>query len=249
MDAHDKIFELLFDKDEVTWQALLYELVKAEGMDPWDIDISILTKRYIATIRKLKELNFRISGKILLAAAILLRIKSHRLLTDDISEFDRLISGEEEVDELTFEEDIEKLEEFEKPSLIPRTPQPRKRKVSIYDLVDALQKALEVKRRRVLNSIPPTDVSIPKKTRDITKVIREVYGKIKTFILRNKKNSVTFSELLPSDSKDDKIYTFVPLLHLTTQRKIDLHQEKHFGEIDIMLNQGKKQVEGELGDN
>jgi len=82
-------------------------------------------------------------------------------------------------------------------------------------------------------------------------LFRQMAGrrKIKTFILRNKKNSVTFSELLPSDSKDDKIYTFVPLLHLTTQRKIDLHQEKHFGEIDIMLNQGKKQVEGELGDN
>ena len=248
MDAHDRIFELLLDKDEITWQTLLYELVKTEQMDPWDIDISMLTKKYIATIRKLKELNLRISGKVLLAAAILLRIKSNRLLNEDLTEFDRLIAGQEEsLDDLAFEETFEKLQDSEKPNLIPRTPQPRKRKVSIYDLVDALQKALEVKKRRVLNSIPPTNVTIPKKTRDVTQIIREVYGRIKSFILRNNKNRVTFSQLVPSDSKEDKIYTFIPLLHLTNQRKIDLYQEKHFGEIDIMLNQTEKEIENQLG--
>lgn len=248
MDAHDKIYELLLDKDEFTWQTLIYELVKTEQMDPWDIDISILTKRYITTIRKLKELNFRISGNVLLAAAVLLRIKSNRLLNEDLTEFDRLIAGQDEdIEDLSFEEDVEKIQDYEKPTLIPRTPQPRKRKVSIYDLVDALQKALEVKRRRVLNSIPPTNVEIPKKTKDITQVIRDLYGRIKIFVFRNKKNRVSFSQLVPSDSKKDKIYAFVPLLHLTNQRKIDLYQEKHFGEIDITLNQAEKEVSKELG--
>ena len=248
MNVHDKIFELLLDKDDITWQTLLYELVKTEQMDPWDIDISILTKKYITAIKKLKELNFRISGKVLLAAAILLRIKSNRLLTQDLTEFDRLIAGQEEnLEDLAFEETFEKLQDSEKPNLIPRTPQPRKRKVSIYDLVDALQKALEVKKRRVLNSIPPTNVTIPKRTRDVTQVIREIYGRIKAFIFRNNKNIVTFSQLVPSDSKEDKIYTFIPLLHLANQRKIDLYQERHFGEIDIMLNQTEKETENQLG--
>src|SRR3989338_10796337 len=121
MNAHDKIFELLLDKDEITWQTLLYELVKTEQMDPWDIDISMLTKKYIATIRKLKELNLRISCKVLLAAAILLRIKSNRLLNEDLTEFDRLIAGQEEsLDDLAFEETFEKLQDSEKPNLIPR---------------------------------------------------------------------------------------------------------------------------------
>jgi len=244
MEAHDKIFEMLFDKDEVTWQTLLFDLVKKEQMDPWDVDLSILTKRYITTIKKLKDLNFRISGKVLLAASILLRIKSNRLLNEDLTEFDRMISGQEdEIDDLTFEERVEKMDEVGKPNLIPRTPQPRKRKVSIYDLVGALQKALEVKKRRVMNSIPPTNIDIPKKTRDITQVIREVYGKIKSFIFKNSDNKVTFSQLLPSESKEDKIYTFVPLLHLSNQRKVDLHQEEHFGEINIMLNKGEKKIE------
>ena len=187
----DKIFQLLFDKDEVTWQSLLYDLVKTEQMDPWDIDVSILSKRYIEMIKKLKELDFRISGKIVLAAAILLKIKSHRLVGEDLMQLDRLISGTEE-QELFEELDdaVEKPGLEEKPSLIPRVPQPRKRKVSIYDLVGALEKALEVKQRRVMHSIPPLNVEIPKKTVDITQVIRDVYGRIKEFFFTNQKNKL-----------------------------------------------------------
>jgi len=244
MDNNDKVFQLLFDTDEVTWQTLLYELVKKEQMNPWDINISLLTKRYIETIKKLKELDFRISGKVLLAAAILLKIKSNRLLNEDLSEFDRLFTDSEEeiLEELGIEES--RVYDEEKRPLIPRTPQPRKRKVSVFDLVKALEKALEVKQRRVLNSIPPMDIKAPKKTREITQVIREVYTRIKSFFTMQKR--LTFSQLVPSNTKEDKIYTFIPLLHLTTQRKIDLAQQEHFGEIEIMLNT-KKEVDKEVG--
>jgi segregation and condensation protein A len=246
MDSHERIFQILYNKDEVTWQTLLYELVKKEQMNPWDINISMLTKRYIETIKKLKELDFRISGKVLLAAAILLKIKSNRLLNEDLSEFDRLLTESEE--ELIEELDLEEPRAYdeEKRPLIPRTPQPRKRKVSVFDLVNALEKALEVKKRRVLNSIPPMDVKIPKKTRDITQVIREVYSKILSFFTKNTQNKLTFSQLVPSETKEDKIYTFIPLLHLTTQRKVDLEQKEHFGEIEIMLNT-QKEVDKEIG--
>ena len=216
MDSNEKIFEILYNKDEVTWQALLYELIKKEGMNPWDINISLLTKKYIEIIKKLKELDFRISGKVLLAAAILLNMKSNRLLNEDLSELDRMLSEpEEDADSIMFEEPP-----FyplgEKPTLIPRTPQPRKRKVSIFDLVKALEKALEVKQRRVLNSIPPMNVSIPEKKRDITQIIRDVYLRVRS--LFTQQNSLTFSQLVPSSAKEDKIYTFIPLLHLSNQR-------------------------------
>ena len=243
MDSNERLFQILYNEDEVTWQTLLYELVKKEQMDPWDINISLLTKKYIQIIKKLKELDLRISGKVLLAAAILLKIKSNRLLNEDLSELDRLLTESEElVDELDLEEPVV-YEDGEKHPLIPRTPQPRKRKVSIFDLVGALEKALEVKRRRVLNSIPPMDVKVPKKTKDITQIIREVYGRIKAFFTRQER--LTFSQLVPSNTKEDKIYTFIPLLHLTTQRKIDLNQKEHFGEIEIMLNT-EKEINEEL---
>ena len=244
MDSNERLFQILYNEDEVTWQTLLYELVKKEHMDPWDINISMLTKKYIQIIKKMKELDLRISGKVLLAAAILLKIKSNRLLNEDLSELDRLLTESEELaDELDLEEPVV-YEDGEKHPLIPRTPQPRKRKVSIFDLVGALEKALEVKRRRVLNSIPPMDVKVPKKTKDITQIIREVYGRIKAFFTRQER--LTFSQLVPSNTKEDKIYTFIPLLHLTTQRKIDLNQKEHFGEIQIMLNT-EKEINKEIG--
>lgn len=48
-------------------------------------------------------------------------------------------------------------------------------------------------------------------------------------------NTLKFTELLPSEKKEDKILTFVPLLHLRNQQKVELHQKIHFGEIDIEL--------------
>jgi len=248
---HEQIFDLLFEKDEVTWQSIMQELVKSEDMNLWDVDVSKLTKKYIETIKKLKELDFRVSGKVLLAAAILLKIKSNKLVGEDIEYLDRLIQEQDQEELMDFEEDLEPRKQEDIPkNLIPRTPQPRKRKVSIYDLMGALERALEVKRRRVLKSIPPMDVEIPEKKRDISDVIKEIYGKIKAFFWENKKNSLKFSKLIPEGAtREDKIYTFVPLLHLTNQRKIDIFQQKHFGEIDIILKKTKEEVNKELGIN
>ncbi|MBI3027433.1 segregation/condensation protein A [Candidatus Woesearchaeota archaeon] len=246
MDPHDRIFNIIFSKaDEITWQSVLYELVKTEQMDPWDIDVSILAQKYIEMIRTLKEHDFRISGKMLLAAAILLKIKSNKLVGEDLGELDRLLIGvEEQIEELGFEETgiLPKMDEI--PTLIPRTPQPRKRKVSVFDLVDALERALEVKKRRLLNSIPPLNLEAPKKKKDVTEIIREVYGKIKMFFFKALKEKLTFSKLLPSDSKEDKVHTFIPLLHLAQQNRIELLQEAPFGEIEILLR--KKEEEQKM---
>ena len=243
MDPHDRIFNILFSKaDEITWQTIIFDLVKTEQMDPWDIDVSILAQKYIDMLRTLKGHDFRISGKVLLAAAILLKMKSTKLIGEDLSELDRLLIGvEEEIDELGFEETtMPKLDEI--PNLIPRIPQPRKRKVSIFDLVEALERALEVKKRRLLHSIPARDLEAPKKKKDITEIIREVYGKIKGFFINALSGKLTFSKLLPSESKEDKVHTFIPLLYLAQQNKIELKQEAHFGEIEILL---KRKEEGQ----
>src|SRR3989338_6506078 len=101
-NPHDRIFSIIFSKsDEVTWQSIIFELVKSEQMDPWDVDISAITQKYIEMLRTLKEHDFSVSGKVLLAAAILLKMKSHKLVGEDLNELDRLLIGvEEEMEEL-----------------------------------------------------------------------------------------------------------------------------------------------------
>ena len=241
-----KIFQILFEEDEVTWQSIIYRLIKEENMDPWDVDISLLTKKYIKMLKKLKEMDFRISGKVLLAAAILLKIKSNRLVGEDLSEFDKLIASAEAHEDEFGDEFYDQLErefdelysgaKFVKPRLIPKTPQPRTRKVSVYDLIEALNVALEVKKRRVLRTMPAKKIEIPEKTVDITEVIKEVYEKIKKILAEGTKK-LFFNQLVPSESKEDKVMTFIPLLHLTNERRIALNQRKHFGPIEVVLRE------------
>jgi len=236
---HEKIFNMLVNQDEITWKSIIHELVNTGQINPWDVDVSILTNKYIETVKKLQELDLMVSGKVVLAAALLLKMKSNRLVGEDLDQLDRLFSQTDEAEELLDDDLIPEKRDPVRADLIPRVPQPRKRKVSVYDLVNALEKALEVKKRRVLHSMPPTNIKIPEKKKDITQIIREVYGNIKSFFSRTNKKTLLFSNLIPSGSKADKVFTFIPLLHLTNQRKIDLEQYKHFGDIHIFLKENK----------
>ena len=236
--SQDKILNLLMQKDEITWQTILLDLVKSGEINPWDIDISMLANKYLDIVKKLQESNLFISGKVLLASAILLKIKSERLITEDIGLLDNLM----------FPAPMEELGQFMdphsrriildvEPKLTIKTPQARKKRVQIDDLISALERALEVNERRLLRIADrnrvPADLFIPEKKVDITKLIMELYDKIRFAF--TKKPSLTFRELVPSDNKNDKISTFVPLLHLSNQEKVDLDQKEHFGEIHIKL--------------
>ena len=235
---HDRILDIVVQKDEVTWQSMIYELVKHEGMNPWDIDVSLLSARYIQMLKKFNELDFRVSGKVVLASAILLKIKSQKLLNDDMGELDKLMSRDEEMSSDEFYEDLESEGVRENPgipALIPRTPQPRKRKVSIYDLMIALQKALEVRDRRVMRRIPSVTVEVPARKVDITKLIGNIMAKINTHY-DSTAQKLSFDALVEGLEKTAKVHHIISLLHLANidHRKIDLIQEEHFGRIDIV---------------
>ena len=66
----DQILDMLLKRDEITWQDLIKDLVKSEGIDPWNVDISLLAKKYVDIVKQLKEVNFFVSGKVVLAASI-----------------------------------------------------------------------------------------------------------------------------------------------------------------------------------
>ena len=216
---------------------MIFNLVKKEGLDPWDINVSSLAEKYIKKLKELKELNLKVSGKVVLAAAILLRLKSNKLVGDDLDEFDRLIAGSEVSEEEFYDELAQELargEEVPKEkldfSLLPRLPQPRKRKVSVFELVKALEKALEVKQRRVLRNTPP-DVRAPVKGFDIGKAITELGQRIDSLIAARK--NIKFTDLLSENSKEDIVFTFLPLLHLSNDGTINLKQNVSFGDIFI----------------
>ena len=236
----EQILDMLLKEEEISWKTIIYDLVRSEEINPWDVNVTILTKKYIEVIKKMQEHDLRLSGKVLLAAAILLKIKSTHLIDNDISKLDLLLNQTEELDENEddFYDAVEggrNKRDKEQYTLIPRNPQPRNRKVSVNDLVNALQRAMTSK-KRFLERIKPVKFTMPDKHIDIMAVIKDIYHKIQYYSNKDKKKELTFSNLLPPRAgKQEKVYTFLPLLHLENQHKVEMNQDKAFEEIKVKL--------------
>ncbi|MBI2042883.1 segregation/condensation protein A [Candidatus Pacearchaeota archaeon] len=229
----EKIHSVVFSK-EIGWQEIIYDLINSEQLDPWNVDITVLTNKYLEKIQELEE-NYFVSSKVLLAAALLLRIKSEILLNKYIKTIDEILFGSREKKQ-TIMERIELDEEI--PELIPKSPLPRFRKVTINELVESLNKAIITENRRirkeVLNNRALIDASfsLPKRKFAINDRIKEIYERLFECLKNNGEGFVPFSVLVGNE-KDGKIYTFTSLLHLENQKKIWLHQEEHFGDINV----------------
>ncbi|MEM2874153.1 MAG: segregation/condensation protein A [Candidatus Nanoarchaeia archaeon] len=240
-DSDKFIYNLIFQEDDVSWQSVIYELAREGKIDPWDIDISILAQEYLTMIRRLKEMNFRLSGKVILAAAILLKMKAEHIGLEQLL---MLTNPEQFTQEIEEEASYEFEKHFTKAKLDARIPIPRKRKVTIFELVDALKRAIEVderRRRRWLELRPAMAPHIEVKKVDIFGKIEFVFNRLKALVRKFKKSIISFEELLPSKERCDIIWTLVPLLHLATQGKLELKQQEAFGPIFI------KTSEKELG--
>lgn len=253
MKPNRQIYNMIFEEDDLKWQSLIYEMIRTGKVDPWDIDVSVFAQEYLKMIKKLKQLNFRISGKVVLAAAILLRMKTDRL---GLQQFLGLIEEQEDElqeeapDELNesqtemeqrIEQVAQQINKHKKIALSPRLDRKRERKVTVFELMAALKKAMEVDARRVQRKKQVEDkFKQPEydfKKFDILGKIKKVYEALILFFKKYKKNTVEFSQIIPSKEKRDIIWTFVPLLHLANEGKIELHQDKPFSKIYIQLKE------------
>ncbi len=243
--GQDQVYDLLVSS-ELSWQAIIYDLIRTEQLNPWDIDLAILANKYLETIQKLEELeegNFHISSKVLLAAAILLRMKS-QILHENIKDIDELLFENKNKlrDELVKNPQIITMDEEDIPLIMPRTPLPRSRKVTLQELMNALDKAMNTENRRIKKNFSlnrarhAIDLAIfPKFTFNLTKRIQNLFQRIKEFFFKGKKEKIMFSELSPNNEKIEKIGVFLPLVHLDHQQKIYLKQNEAFSEIEIYL--------------
>jgi segregation and condensation protein A len=237
--GQEQIHGLLFG-DQLSWQSIILDLINSEQLDPWDIDLVILTNKYLEKIREFEEANLFVSSKVLFAAALLLRIKSEILLNRDLPSLDEILFGKKE--EKRYEQERIELDE-EVPELVQRTPLPRHRKVSLQELLTALGKAITTENRRIKKVVVAkqqeieTAISIPKGTINLKDMVKNVYTKLKTFFTPEREHPVSFTELLGDKNhvKEERVNHFVPLLHLDNQHKVLLEQEKHLEEIYVWM--------------
>jgi segregation and condensation protein A len=236
--GQEQIQDLLFNR-EIGWQEIIYDLINTEQLNPWDIDIIILTDKYLIKISEIEEADFFVSSKVLLAASLLLRIKSEILLNRYIKSIDDILFGKKEIARTPFER-MELDEEI--PELIPRSPMPRYKKVTLKELMESLNKAIITENRRIKkeiinkNALRESSFSLPKRRYNIKDKIAELFRALSEIFVSKEEKKITYDEFI-KDNKEERVISFLPLLYLEDQRKVWLEQKVPFDKINIWLRE------------
>lgn len=213
-----------------SWQELLFELVG--DMDPWDINLKTLSMRFMKYLKSMSRDDLKVSAKVLLVAVIIYRMKVDSLHGGgDACGLDRTsdaslsgdVSGSSDVS-------VDAIKGIDIPPisiLLKRVP---RGKLSLDDLVDALEKAMKVTVRRM----DCDDFAVELCGEDISEHIENLFAEICRCV--DGSGSVGFSCFVGKNGKSDKIRKFFSLLHLYGQERVSFRQDKLFGEIYLTLS-------------
>ncbi len=173
----------------------IFRLIDRGELDPWDLDLVRLCDEYLKEIRQKRDL--RISGNALLTAAVLLRFKSRVFEERDAREV-------AEKEPLAVP-DIE---------IIPVSRRVE-RKVTVFELLDALKEAFELEKQRISRSSERPEVRFY--AFDISKSIERVLAALPDEVVIERLGAITF----------------LALLHLASKGAVLLEQEEWNGAIRV----------------
>jgi len=209
---------------------ILVNLAKNGDINPWDIDIVSVTDVFLERIEQMQMMDLRISGRTLLYASILLRMKSTGIIQEEQED-----DGFEDLgDDLDFYD----VDDYPVPKLPIRRQATRP--VTLQELILELQKAEKVETRRKDRSIRRRLEERSAVTTDEVLGIaheEDILGRVKSLgeKLRRELESQEFVKLsdLLGEDRSENIMTYVSLLFLATEKKIWLTQKEFFGELYV----------------
>jgi segregation and condensation protein A len=211
-----------------TWRELLMELVEKEQIDPWALDLARIVDGYIAAVKRMRVLDLHVPANIMLAASILLRMKSESL------------SVFEPPQDMTVEPEQAGRVIPEVAALVPRSRLQPGRKVTLQELMDALSDAMKITEKRALvvseRAVP---MVFPVIKDDIDEKISAAYMLIK----RNadKEGMVSFAQVSKRFGSITSVVVdlFVPMLFLAHRKTVMIMQDSFFNDIFIKLTEGE----------
>jgi segregation and condensation protein A len=244
----------------------LIKLAETGQIDPADVDIIEVTDRFLKAIAAAPKENLRQSGKVLFHASVLLRLKAEALLerkfsgvtdgTDDFLDFDAdgspiiYDSSKQPIARQITLEDLEN-------ALVRRANnrQNRQRKVSLEQLVAALQDAERIERVRGDRKAKPRiqmsgyhdvqnvdDILDLAHDEDIEVVIKKV-----ELILSERLSigqSIALVDLIKLlGQRNDWVDAFLAILFLSNTGKIVLDQTSFYGPVQIVRCQPPQTLE------
>ncbi|MBE3553736.1 MAG: segregation/condensation protein A [Thermicanus sp.] len=233
---------------------LLLHLIQKAEVDIYDIPIAEITEQYLAYLYRMREFQLDIASEFLVMAATLLEIKSKMLLPKPREE-GRVSLYEDWEDELDPRDElVRRLVEYRKykqvadqlrelslsrnllytrpaADLLPYRQQGGKDNhldLSILQLYIAFQTVWQQKQEKEkIATIEREEVSIEKRSVEILVHLSQSGG------------ILFFSRLFSAHyAKSDVVVTFLAILELIKQGKIECIQEKRFGEIKITIPSG-----------
>ncbi len=214
---------------DYSWEQIIYDIIASEGLDPWNLDLAILASSFLDSIKKTKDLDFRIPAKYVIISSTLLKMKSDYLKLVDIpgekqdeSFFDSMeeppaINGFKRLDIGAFE-----LADKRRPT----------RKIVVTDLINALKRALRSEERRDVRTATFKE-KIKIGTGNVAERINSLYKRIHEVLGSMQDEEVKFSKLVPEWKREHVINTFLPLIYLDHSKKVYCRQDNFFEEIYV----------------
>lgn len=209
---------------------ILMNLAKNGDINPWDIDIVNVTDMFLERIEQMQMTDLRISGRTLLYASILLRMKSTGIVQEE--------EDEDDLEMLDDELDFYDVEEYP----VPKLPIRRRatRPVTLQELILELQKAEKVETRRKDRKVRrKLEEKAAVTTDEVLGIAHEedILGRVRILgerLMKDmaEKEFVVLSDLL-GDDRSENIMTYVSLLFLATEKKVWLKQKELFGELYV----------------
>jgi len=205
-----------------TWREFLVDLVQTNQMDPWDVDLAKVADAYLTKVRELQTMDLRIPANVILASALLLHFKA-KSLSFDYS------------DDAVAEEEVPLLQE-DVPELFFRGNLPRRRKITLDELLNAVDKVMKQGKRKQMPTVIPEalNIELPKE---------DLHGRI---LRKDSENVLLFSALLQEKTADQITLTLIPILHLVQEQRMLAWQDELFGEIFLRVLE-KQGDAGEVG--
>ena len=249
----DVFKEVAAGSNEADGIEILVNMAKHGKVDPWNIDIVDITDKYLAQLFKMKAQNLRLTGRTLLFAAILLKLKSNILEGIDVCDFDSVPEedfdytddydefGQSEQEYINTNNVISLEEVLERRTSVKLN---RSRVVTLKDLIRQLQFYEEMERKRSLkNAHERAKRRVRSYARlsadDIINLAHDEY--IENGVMKLKENLARIFE--HEDKIElktltllgmDKISAYISLLFLTAESDYDLMQDEFYGDLYVI---------------
>ncbi|MFH1784898.1 MAG: hypothetical protein ABH842_00570 [Candidatus Micrarchaeota archaeon] len=217
-------FESMVSKP--TWKDLLLDSISSNSIDPWNIDLVELSDAFIKKVREMENMDFVLQANVILAASILLKYKSNYL---------KMFNYQSEIPEFIPEgETFEPMAMSEIPALALTSRIPPKRQITLDELIGEMERIIkydDVERVHIPRGSIVETIDMELSEHDIEKDMDVLLSDIKANT--DAEGWSLFSRVTQNSNPHQLIYSLICLLHLVQMRKIDLRQDKLYGEIFI----------------